>query len=572
MSETLQTQKIEPQLPAQGQQSATRAVAIWKDHDKVHRMPLSEGRYPIGNSPTSAIYLSDKADKKGIVGVIDVVGNDVSFKCVSELLPIRYLGKRVDVEEVIFIASSVELNIGKQSLRIINAETMDINEGREEIHDALESLTDDVIKDAGLLKYSISRKLIRRLNMDGVRPETVGPEKLRARARLELKGILAGLELPPNAALTNEQIEKQVLDEVVGLGPLEDLLADPTITEIMVNSVKQIYIERKGQLVTAGTAFSSEQSLLSVIERIVSTVGRRVDASSPIVDARLLDGSRVNAVIPPIALKGPCLTIRRFSKKPISVEQLVGWKSMSAFMADFLQMCVHNRMNVVISGGTGSGKTTLLNALSNFIPHDERIVTVEDAAELQLQQPHVVSLETRPPNLEGKGAITIRDLVKNCLRMRPDRIVVGECRGGEALDMLQAMNTGHDGSLTTAHANSPEDMLRRLETMVLMAGVEFPLIAIREQIASAVQVIVQQTRLHTGRRLVTYITWIHSLDRANNRYVTYDLFKFKAKEGSDNGAVNFNVEDAQKFAAHFNMREAFEKLLETYKNNLEHNV
>jgi pilus assembly protein CpaF len=286
----------------------------------------------------------------------------------------------------------------------------------------------------------------------------------------------------------------------------------------MVNRRDQIFVERAGKISLSATNFSSDRALLHVIERIVSKIGRRIDQSSPIVDARLLDGSRVNAIIPPLAIHGPALTIRRFSKEPISVNQLIKWQSLTSAMADFLQLLVQSHKNIIISGGTGSGKTTLLNALSNFIPNTERIITVEDAAELQLQQTHVVSLETRPANLEGKGQISIRDLVKNTLRMRPDRIIVGECRGGEALDMLQAMNTGHDGSMTTAHANTPEDMLRRLETMVLMAGMDLPLSAVREQVASALTVVVQQARLKTGYRLVTHISWINSLDRNTGQY------------------------------------------------------
>ena len=291
-----------------------------------------------------------------------------------------------------------------------------------------------------------------------------------------------------------------MLDEALGLGPLEDLLADPTVTEIMVNRHDQIYVERKGKLELTQVRFLNDEQLRGVIERIVAPLGRRIDEKVPMVDARLRDGSRVNAIIPPLALKGPALTIRKFSKKLLGVDDLIEFGSLTEQMATFLGAAVQARLNIVISGGTGSGKTTLLNVLSSFIPDDERIVTIEDAAELQLPQEHVVSLESRPPNIEGEGAITIRDLVRNALRMRPDRIVVGECRGGEALDMLQAMNTGHDGSLTTVHANTPRDALSRLETMALMAGLDLPARAIRDQIASAVNLIVQQSRLQDGTR------------------------------------------------------------------------
>jgi pilus assembly protein CpaF len=306
---------------------------------------------------------------------------------------------------------------------------------------------------------------------------------------------------------------------------LEELLADETVTEIMVNRKDQIYVEQKGKLTLSEKKFISDEQVRGVIERIVAPLGRRIDESSPLVDARLKDGSRVNAVIPPLALKGPCITIRKFSKKPFKVHDLIRFGSMTNKMGEFLELAVANRQNIFISGGTGSGKTTLLNVMSGFIPEDERIVTVEDAAELQLPQEHVVSLESRPPNIEGKGAILIRDLVKNCLRMRPDRIVVGECRGGEALDMLQAMNTGHDGSLTTAHANSPRDALSRIETMVLMAGMDLPTRAIREQMASAVNLIVQQSRMTDGSRKITYITEITGME--GDKITLQDIFLFK---------------------------------------------
>ena len=288
------------------------------------------------------------------------------------------------------------------------------------------------------------------------------------------------------------------MNEAVGLGALEELLADEAITEIMVNRYDDIYVERDGKLTKTDITFSSDATVMAAIERIVSPLGRRIDESSPMVDAHLKDGSRVNAIIPPVALKGPSLTIRKFSKQKLTHEDLIRFGTIEALMVQFLKMAVEQRCNIVISGGTGSGKTTLLNILSNFIPDGERIITVEDAAELKLNQSHVVALEARPPNLEGKGGIPIRDLVKNCLRMRPDRIVVGECRGGEALDMLQAMNTGHDGSLTMAHANSPRDVISRLEVMVLMAGMELPSRAIREQIASAVDIVVQPLLSHKG--------------------------------------------------------------------------
>ena len=311
---------------------------------------------------------------------------------------------------------------------------------------------------------------------------------------------------------------------------MEALLADDSVTEIMVNSFNDIYVERSGRLQKSDVNYSSHKAVLSTIERIVSPLGRRIDESSPMVDARLKDGSRVNAIIPPLALKGPCITIRKFSKKKLQSSDLVGFKAVSENMMKFLKICVEQKRNIVISGGTGSGKTTLLNVLSNFIPHGERVITIEDAAELQLAQPHLVSLEARPPNMEGRGAIPIRDLVKNCLRMRPDRIVVGECRGGEALDMLQAMNTGHEGSLTTGHANTPRDMISRLEVMVMMAGMELPIQAIREQISSAVNLIVQQSRFSDGSRRVTAINEITGMETGIIQM--QEIFRFQ-QEGYD---------------------------------------
>ena len=316
-----------------------------------------------------------------------------------------------------------------------------------------------------------------------------------------------------------------MFDEAVGLGPLEDFLEDPDITEIMVNGPGQIYVERDGKLVLSDKTFMDNNSVLTVIERIVSPIGRRIDESQPYVDARLQDGSRVNAIIHPLSLVGPCLTIRKFAKTPFTDKHLIRLGTMTDYMAEFLCLCVLLRKNIVVSGGTGSGKTTLLNVLSSYIPATDRIVTIEDAAELQLNQSHVVRLEARPPNIEGKGEIAIRDLVRNSLRMRPDRIVVGECRGGEALDMLQAMNTGHDGSLTTIHANSPRDVISRLETMVLMSGMDLPVRAIREQVASAIDLIVHETRFSDGARKVNKITEVVGLE--GDQITMQDIFEFR---------------------------------------------
>ncbi|NLJ31878.1 MAG: CpaF family protein [Clostridiales bacterium] len=321
------------------------------------------------------------------------------------------------------------------------------------------------------------------------------------------------------------RVVREVYDDVVGLGPLEPLLQDPDITEIMVNGPYNVYVERRGKIERTSTAFQDADHVMTVINRITSAVGRRIDEASPMVDARLPDGSRVNAIIPPIALTGPTITIRKFSKRPLQVSDLIRFSSVSSKMMNFLEACVRGRLNIIVSGGTGSGKTTLLSVLSAYIPDNERIVTIEDAAELQLQQNHVVTLESRPPNIEGCGQITIRDLVRNALRMRPDRIIVGEVRSGETLDMLQAMNTGHDGSLTTAHANSPRDLLSRLETMVLMSGMEMPVKAIREQIASALDVIVHQARLKDGSRKIVNITEVVGME--GDTITLQDLYVYK---------------------------------------------
>ncbi|WP_026575999.1 CpaF family protein [Bacillus sp. UNC438CL73TsuS30] len=332
-----------------------------------------------------------------------------------------------------------------------------------------------------------------------------------------------------------QEIFEYVKDELLAYGPITPLLENPLISEVMVNSYDEIYYEQNGKITRSNVSFMDDQHVMRVIERIVAPIGRRVDESSPMVDARLPDGSRVNAIIPPLALKGPSLTIRKFSDTPFTIKDLIEFGTVSEEMAEFLEICVKSKLNIFISGGTGSGKTSTLNVLSSFIPNRERIVTIEDAAELKLHQEHIVSLESRPANIEGKGQITIRDLVRNSLRMRPDRIVVGEVRGAEALDMLQAMNTGHDGSLSTGHANSPRDILSRLETMVLMAGYELPVRAIREQIANAINLIVHQSRLKDGTRKITHITEVLGME--GDTIVLQDLFLFKEKGHNGDGLI-----------------------------------
>ncbi|MCT4607050.1 MAG: CpaF family protein [Marinisporobacter sp.] len=332
-----------------------------------------------------------------------------------------------------------------------------------------------------------------------------------------------------------KKIVEELINNLTGYGPINPLLLDPEVTEVMVNGPSRVYAEKNGKLELTDITFQDHEHVMHIIEKIVAPLGRRIDESSPMVDARLPDGSRVNAIIPPLALNGPTITIRKFSKDPFTIDDLVRFGTLTREMAIFLEACVKARLNIFISGGTGSGKTTTLNVLSSFIPNDERIITIEDAAELQLWQDHVVSLESRPPNIEGKGAITIRDLVRNSLRMRPERIVVGEVRGGEALDMLQAMNTGHDGSLATGHSNSPRDMISRLETMVLMAGMDLPIKAIREQIGSAIDLIVQQSRLRDGSRKITNITEVQGLE--GDVIVLQDIFIFKQQGVDEEGKI-----------------------------------
>jgi pilus assembly protein CpaF len=359
---------------------------------------------------------------------------------------------------------------------------------------------------------------------------SISEEELSVFVAEELNRILDS-ETAPLSAVERKQLATQLRDDLLGYGPIQVLLEDPTITEIMVNGADPIYVERAGKIIETDVRFSSDAHLRRVIDRIVGRVGRRIDESSPMVDARLPDGSRVNAIIPPLTLDGPALTVRRFSRDPLTAEQLARMGTLSEPTVEFLTRAIEGRLNIVITGGTGTGKTTLLNALSAFIPEDQRIITIEDAAELQLLQKHTIRLESRPPNVEGRGEITIRDLVRNALRMRPDRIIVGEARGGEALDMLQAMNTGHEGSLSTVHANSPRDGLARLETMVLMAGVEIPDKAVREQVASALHLIVHLTRLPDGSRRVTQISEVVGMEGAT--ITTQDIYEFDYGAGQD---------------------------------------
>lgn len=381
----------------------------------------------------------------------------------------------------------------------------------------------------------VHEQLIAQMDLRRKDVHRMSDEELRVETEALIDEVIANLGGAIPGDVNIELVKLNVLNEAVGLGPLEKFLDDDSITEIMVNNYEEVFVERAGKLQKSEFGFSGDHAVLSVIERIITPIGRRIDESSPMVDARLKDGSRVNAVIPPLALKGPSLTIRKFAKKKLDFNDLIKFGSVDSAMVEFLRICVETRKNIVVSGGTGSGKTTLLNVLSNFIPDSERIVTVEDAAELKLDQPNLVSLESKPANLEGKGQITIRELVKNTLRMRPDRIVVGECRGGEALDMLQAMNTGHDGSLTTAHANSPRDLISRLEVMVLMAGMELPVTAIREQVASAVDMVVQQTRYPCGTRKISRVTEVVGVESGTVQL--QDIFVYQQQGYGDDGKV-----------------------------------
>ena len=452
------------------------------------------------------------------------------------------------VEEAVVLDSGMVVQIGSGMLRV--SEAADDGEpgdegaegGEEPAVGAApgepEPATSDPFRELRRnVQTQIQHELLKRMDMKKLTVQGVDRPGLEERAREKIHGIIdeviANGRLP--AGIDPGRLEEDVFNEAMRLGPLEALLSDDSVTEIMVNGPAQVYVERRGRLELSDCQFSDDASVLAVIERIVAPLGRRIDESQPYVDARLADGSRVNAIIAPLALSGPTITIRKFAKKALTPTDFIRFGTWTDGAAAFMKLCVTLRKNVIVAGGTGSGKTTLLNLLSGYIPRTERIVTVEDAAELRLQQPHVVRLEARPPNIEGKGAVTIRDLVKNCLRMRPDRIIVGECRGGEALDMLQAMNTGHDGSLTTVHANSPRDVVSRLETMVLMSGMDLPSRAIREQIQSAVDIIIHESRLSDGSRKVTAITEVTGME--GSQIVMQDIFAFQQTGVGADGKV-----------------------------------
>jgi Flp pilus assembly CpaF family ATPase/MinD-like ATPase involved in chromosome partitioning or flagellar assembly len=411
-------------------------------------------------------------------------------------------------------------------------------------HTVVDSMLDEKRKRWDVTKQGIHRELVEELNIRRIDLDTKGDPVRERQLRTNVESTVNSIIGKERELVLNreehDRLVKELVDEALGLGPLEELLADASITEIMVNRFDQVYIERRGKITLSDKRFIDNNHVVQVVRRIIAPLGRRIDESVPMVDARLKDGSRVNAIIPPLAVNGPSITIRRFPEKAFTAEDLIQLGAITPSMVEFLKVCVMTRKNMIISGGTGTGKTTILNMLSSFIPNDDRIITVEDTAELRLQQEHVVRLEARPANIEGQGAVAIRDLVKNCLRMRPDRIVIGECRGGEALDMLQAMNTGHDGSLTTIHANSPRDAFTRLETLCLMAGMDLPVWALREQIRSAVHVVIQLTRLQDGTRKVTCITEVTG--RNDETIVSQDIFRFIQDSVDEHGRVKGHYE------------------------------
>ena len=509
---------------------------------------LPDGNHFIGRNASARIVLPypDVSERHALVSVRDGKATIEDLKSANG----TYVnGEPIDRRTALSDDSIVQ--IGSTVLRVTGAQS---SISREAVSSAPRDATPSVPREvpppreaapavdpqASLrrkVRDQIQAELIVRMDLKRITASGIDREGLERQARDKISEIVSEViksgKLP--RSVDPERIKKEVFDEALRLGPLEDLLDDPTVSEIMVNGPHQVYVERGGRLQLTDLQFSDDASVQAIIERIVAPLGRRIDESQPYVDARLKDGSRVNAIIPPLSLSGPTVTIRKFSKKKLTVEDFIRFGTWNADAAAFMEVCVKLRKNVIVAGGTGSGKTTLLNLLSSFIPESERIVTVEDAAELKLAQPHVVRLEARPPNVEGKGAVSIRDLVKNCLRMRPDRIIVGECRGGEALDMLQAMNTGHDGSLTTVHDNSPRDVVSRLETMVLMSGMELPSRAIREQIASAVDIIIHESRLADGSRKVTAITEVTGMEGQN--IVMQDIFAFRQTGVDENDRI-----------------------------------
>lgn len=494
-------------IPLRGWKIGGEHACLYDQADGVYILDLK-------NSSVGVVVNGEKIDRYGPLAESDLVSIDAYVLSVT-----KRDSKSAEPSKVSDTKS--QNTIAKKSADVLDVEEKD-NKSLSPQSEAT-SINQEKIELSKLWRSKLHEGLLTQLDLRRINIKDMGDEEVyELTSSLLHKCVEEFVDFP--LQLNKSEIVKQVLDESIGLGPLEDMIEDEGISEIMVNNADEIFYEKNGELYKSDVTFTNDRAVQYAIERIVTPLGRRIDESSPMVDARLKDGSRVNAVIPPLALKGSSITIRKFMKEKLTSKHLINFNSLNQHMVDFIELAVTNKQNVVISGGTGSGKTTLLNVCSNYIPDDERIVTVEDAAELKLYQPNLVALEARPPNQEGKGAIHIRDLVKNCLRMRPDRIIVGECRGGEALDMLQAMNTGHDGSLTTAHANSPRDCISRIEVMVMMAGMDLPIQAIREQIASAVDIIVQQTRFSCGTRKVTSICEVSGIE--NGVVQLGEIFKF----------------------------------------------
>jgi pilus assembly protein CpaF len=519
------------------------AITIDSPEAGARRFEACTGVFPIGSDPANRIVLpGEEVDWRHAVMIL--MEEEARIEALSNRCPVTVNGERVETRRR--IAAGDRIGIGPYTLWYDEgaapgeaapppapaaplppapppapAPPEPPDGGRRDV--------------AREVKRQIQRELLDRLDLKRLTIRQVQAEELKRRIRDTLESIVGEIRGRLPEGMDRAELVREMYNEAVGLGPLEDFFGDPEITEIMVNGPDRIYVEKGGKLFLTGKTFMDAASVHAVIERIVSPIGRRIDESQPYVDARLPDGSRVNAIVSPLSLSGPCLTIRLFSKEPFTMENLIERNSITREVAEFLEACVKLRRNIVVSGGTGSGKTTLLNVISRSLPKDERIITIEDAAELRLPQEHVIRLEARPPNIEGRGAIPIRDLVRNALRMRPDRIVVGECRGGEALDMLQAMNTGHEGSLTTVHANSPRDALSRLETMVLMAGMDLPLRAIREQIGSAIHLVVHIARFSDGSRKVSRVSEVVGLEA--DRITMQDIFEFRQTGVDERGRV-----------------------------------
>ncbi len=508
---------------------------------------LAPGMYRIGSSPASHIQIN-RPEVSHCHAVLQVKNDLVTLTDVGSTNGTFVNGKRLSADKEISLDPDTAIGIGaKVTLEIHRQGAEKASQDAGGAPGALETGTEGVQllllsgiryeyrKVAQGIKRKVHEELLKRVNLKNLTLSGAGYEEIKSQARGTIQDILTELKPQMPRGVDVSALQEELVSEAVGLGPLEKLLADDTITEIMVNGANNVYVEKAGMLYKTDLTFAEDAQVQTVIERIVAPLGRRIDESQPLVDARLADGSRVNAIIPPLAIDGPSLTIRKFAKQGFVIDDLIKFGTLNRDMADFLNLCVKLRKNILISGGTGSGKTTLLNVVSNFLPNRERIVTIEDAAELRLSQEHVVRLEARPPNIEGRGAIAIRDLVRNALRMRPDRIVIGECRGGEALDMLQAMNTGHDGSMTTLHANGTRDALARLETLVLMAGFELPLRAIREQVAAAISIVVHTGRLKDGTRKVLEISEITGME--GEVITSQELFQFKQEKLGKDGKV-----------------------------------